>query len=226
MNVRIPDLSLCFTNIYTLDLAAPPNRRHSAKPQPPTVPTSLALQTRVIDATNERERASLLASVGPKQADWHTRFARGCRCVAYTHDSDIVSYCWISFARECIGEANCDIVMPPGMAYIWDCATIPTFRGHGLYPALLRQIVAELRDAGLERFWIAAVQSNHASQQGIAKAGFRHVATVGYLRIGPWHVHWLRCNPTAPADLARLTRSIVCPRVPASNRNPEQIAHR
>ena len=48
------------------------------------------------------------------------------------------------------------IRLAPGEVYIWDCATLPAYRGQGLYPALLAHIVKELSAEGLRRAWIGA----------------------------------------------------------------------
>ncbi len=65
---------------------------------------------------------------------------------------------------------------PPGDAYIWDCATLPDYRGRGIYPALLLYILDELRADGLHRAWIGADTGSVASQKGIIRAGFQPIA--------------------------------------------------
>ncbi|MBC8075410.1 MAG: hypothetical protein H7Y32_04990, partial [Chloroflexales bacterium] len=65
-------------------------------------------------------------------------------------------------------------------------ATLPAWRGIGLYPRLLQAILAAESDTAA-RFWIAYLPENHASARGITKAGFRSVGAVvgtdGQLRL-------------------------------------------
>ncbi|WP_052888774.1 GNAT family N-acetyltransferase [Thermogemmatispora carboxidivorans] len=108
------------------------------------------------------------------------RFARGCQCyVAYLEGGKtLASYGWISFNHEEIGELELTIRLRPGRAYIWDCATLPPYRGRRLYPALLVSIARVLQEQGLRRLWIGADASNYASRRGIEVAGFQAVADV------------------------------------------------
>ena len=52
--------------------------------------------------------------------------------------------------------------------------TLPPWRGHDVYPALLQAILVEEEAT---RFWIGHDRDNEASARGIAKAGFREVGT-------------------------------------------------
>jgi GNAT superfamily N-acetyltransferase len=83
-----------------------------------------------------------------------------------------VAYGWAAGRRASIGELGLDFSIPAGNCYLWDFATLPEWRGLGIYPRLLRAILA--REAGhAERFWIGHVRENRASGHGILKAGFR-----------------------------------------------------
>jgi ribosomal protein S18 acetylase RimI-like enzyme len=88
----------------------------------------------------------------------------------------LATYGWVSFKEEWISELGLHIQLTPGEAYIWDCATLPAYRGQGLYPALLAHIALELRAEGLRRVWIGADTGSIASQKGIVRAGFQPIA--------------------------------------------------
>jgi hypothetical protein len=78
-----------------------------------------------------------------------------------------------------IGEVGANFSVPHGERYLWNFVTLPTHRGLGIYPRLLREIVnAESREA--ERFWIAYAPENHASGSGITKAGFSTLAEMSF----------------------------------------------
>jgi GNAT superfamily N-acetyltransferase len=83
-----------------------------------------------------------------------------------------VAYGWATIRRASIGELGLDFAIPAGNAYLWDFATLPAWRGLGIYPRLLQTIVAR-EAAQADRFWIGHVRENSASGHGILKAGFR-----------------------------------------------------
>jgi ribosomal protein S18 acetylase RimI-like enzyme len=111
------------------------------------------------------------------------RFAAGRRCFIADAEGTIATYGWVSEEAEHIGELERTIRLPPGDAYVWDCATLPPFRGHGLYTALLCHIVAALRRKGTRRLWIGASLDNIPSIRGFRSAGFRPVIRLTYLRL-------------------------------------------
>ena len=75
-------------------------------------------------------------------------------------DGVLATYGWVTFDQELIGELRMHIRLLPGEAYIWDCATLPEYRGLRLYPSLLWYIIGELRAQGLKRIWIGADADN------------------------------------------------------------------
>lgn len=204
MSVR-PLLHLSLTTLYTLDLT-----RWS--PSVPLGDRAMPWHEEDLSAevvTSGQADACLLQQVaayeGVKPRDLRARCGRGSRCIALARDGEVMSFCWTSSGRERIGESECDLELPPGIVYIWDCATLPPYRGRGLYSALLQHIVAELQRASYQRVWIGSSWSNHASRRGIVKAGFEHVATLTHLCLGPWRINRLVSTATASPELAQLT---------------------
>ena len=104
------------------------------------------------------------------------RLKNGRQCYTAWVEGQVAAYGWASFENEDIGELNLRIKLLQGEAYIWDCATLPAFREKLLYSALLSYILGELRAQNLCRAWIGADLDNIASQKGMARAGFQHVA--------------------------------------------------
>jgi ribosomal protein S18 acetylase RimI-like enzyme len=104
------------------------------------------------------------------------RFAAGRHCYVARVAGQLVTYGWVTFDEENIGELGLSIRLKAGEAYIWDCATVPAFRGQRLYPALLTHILRALQAEGLQRVWIGTNRDNLASQIGIVAAGFQPVA--------------------------------------------------
>jgi GNAT superfamily N-acetyltransferase len=85
-----------------------------------------------------------------------------------------VAYGWSAVSRASIGELGLEFAIPTGNCYLWDFATLPEWRGIGLYPLLLHAILRR-ESSHAERFWIGHVGGNNASMRGIVKAGFSAV---------------------------------------------------
>jgi ribosomal protein S18 acetylase RimI-like enzyme len=109
------------------------------------------------------------------------RFAAGKRCYGAWFDGTLAAYGWVTFDEERIGELGLRVRLGSGEAYIWDCATLPAYRGQRLYPALLAHITRTLRAEGFRQVLIGAETDNLASQQGFRLAGFQPVADMLHL---------------------------------------------
>jgi GNAT superfamily N-acetyltransferase len=150
---------------------------------------------------------ALAAAMGlPSSEEISRRFERGCRCYAAWVDDKIVSYGWVSFEEESIGELDLRINLLPGEAYIWDCMTLPAFRQKGLYSALLVHIRRELSEERLCRAWIGADMDNKISQLGMVRAGFHHVADLVIERIVAIRQVWVIGLPGVPEAIVAEAR--------------------
>lgn len=110
------------------------------------------------------------------------RLHLGRHCYVARVDGQLVAYGWITFDKEDIGELGLSVRLLPGEAYIWDCATLPAFRGKGLYPALLSHMLGELQQAGFRRVWIGMDVGNVSSQTGAVQAGFQPIIDILLVR--------------------------------------------
>jgi hypothetical protein len=108
-----------------------------------------------------------------------------------------VAYGWSAASEASIGEVGIRFTIPPANRYLWDFATLPAWRGRGVYPRLLQAILAA--EAGAtERFWIGHDLENIASARGIVKAGFRQVGMLYALVSGGTQL-----VPVGPVEQAR-----------------------
>ena len=130
------------------------------------------------------------------------RFATGRRCYIARVAGALAAYGWVSLVEENIGEIGLNLHLQPGEAYIWDCATLPAYRGQRLYPALLSFITGKLRDEGLQSVRIGASHDNVPSHKGMQLAGFQPVADL-LLRN---HHLWLQGYPGVSAEMLEDTR--------------------
>jgi len=139
-------------------------------------------------------------------AEINRRLESGRQCYGAWVDGQVVSYGWVSFESEDIGELNLRIKLLPGEAYIWDCATLPAFRKKLLYSALLNYSLSELRAQNLCRAWIGADHDNLASQKGMARAGFHHVADLVIERVLAMRQVWVIGLPEVPESIVAEAR--------------------
>lgn len=115
------------------------------------------------------------------------RLATGRRCMLAWVGDEIAAYGWISVRPEYISEQEREIALQANEAYIWNCATLPAFRGRRLYIALLGEILAVLRAQGVRRAWIGTALSNLPSLRAFATAGFQPALTLTFARLGRFH---------------------------------------
>lgn len=116
-------------------------------------------------------------------AEAQRRLAEGHRAYVAWMGSAPVAYGWVATRVASIGELGIDVPVPPTDRYLWDFATLPEWRGRGIYPHLLQAIVRrEAQDA--ERCWIIAAPENRASSAGIYKAGFTATAQLSFQTAG------------------------------------------
>jgi ribosomal protein S18 acetylase RimI-like enzyme len=173
---------------------------------------SISSQTEAVPPWHLSEATSALAPVLAATMGLSTvgevekRFDRGARCFAAWSNSDLVSYGWVSPGSECIGELEREIHLAPDEGYIWDCLTLPAYRGRGLYTTILRLIVNALSEQGFRRIWIGSAVSNRPSIRGFVAAGFRPVLRVVYLRVGGFSFLYSRRFRGAQAEVAEMAR--------------------
>ena len=140
------------------------------------------------------------------------RFARECHCYAGTIDGKLTAYGWVTFDEEGIGELSLNFRLKAGEAYIWDCVTLPAYRGLRLYPALLAYILGELQSLSMQRAWIGADTDNLASQSGLALVGFQPVVDVFITHVSTARQAWIRGRPGVPEQLVTDVRHALFPK--------------
>ncbi|MDQ4078122.1 MAG: GNAT family N-acetyltransferase [Chloroflexota bacterium] len=123
------------------------------------------------------------------------------RCFILQVDDQIATYGWVTHGPEHVGELERRFYIPDDEAYIWDCVTLPAWRGQRFYSALLSHILHQLHHEGTPRIWIGASRLNQPSVQGMANAGFQHVVDVTYLRLYRLSVLWFHRSPSRQRPL-------------------------
>ncbi len=120
-----------------------------------------------------------------------------------------VAYGWLSFGQEGVGELERAFRLPPGEAYVWDCATLPAYRGRHLYSALLTHLLAALAAEGVRRVWIGASLENRPSIRGFQRAGFQPALRLRYTRLAGLHGLWVSPLDGAAPALFAAARTVI-----------------
>jgi hypothetical protein len=123
------------------------------------------------------------------------------RCFILKREGQITTYGWVTYGPEAVGELERTFNLRDDEAYVWDCGTVPAWRGQRCYSALLSQIVHQLHCEDTPRIWIGASRQNAPSVQGIANAGFELVLDLIYRRFYPVKMLWFQPAPSAPPHL-------------------------
>jgi GNAT superfamily N-acetyltransferase len=132
---------------------------------------------------SERDVNVLVGLANMEQSEVEERLDAGHRAYVARLEGTPVSYGWVATLSASIGELDIAFALTPCDRYLWDFATLPEWRGRGLYPRLL-QAILEQESADGRRFWIINAPENGASEAGIAKAGFGLVSDLAF---GPDH---------------------------------------
>jgi GNAT superfamily N-acetyltransferase len=140
----------------------------------PVFPPLAGLQVRAAGDLKQQahiNNISLLEASARRQSG-HTPY------VAYL-DAQPAGYGWVATRESSIGELSLNFSLPPDNRYLWDFATLPGFRGRGIYPRLLQGI---LQQEGKEAdcFWIIHAPENLPSRVGIDRAGFEPVGQLSF----------------------------------------------
>jgi hypothetical protein len=94
------------------------------------------------------------------------------------HDKKLAHASWIIPAEAC--KARYDFI-PKGNYIIGPCRTSSCYKGQGIFPFVLQQLVSCL--PGRQECWIFANEDNIASLKGISKAGAKKVGTFVHTRV-------------------------------------------
>lgn len=119
------------------------------------------------------------------------RLQSGRRCFILRTEGQIITYGWVTQGVEYVGELDRQFNFHNDEAYVWDCGTVPAWRGQRCYSALLSQMIYRLHDEKISRIWIGASRLNQPSIRGFANAGFKPVVDCTYRRFFSLALMWI-----------------------------------
>ncbi|HYF93387.1 MAG TPA: GNAT family N-acetyltransferase [Symbiobacteriaceae bacterium] len=115
---------------------------------------------------------------------WEDRWSGGDTCYGAWVNGVCIHHSWVTSRNSLIGEVHGWLKVGPGEAYVYDCYTSASWRGQGVFPAVLSHIGRTLSAAGAARIWIAVEHENRSSIRAIERAGFALAGEVIYHRHG------------------------------------------
>jgi RimJ/RimL family protein N-acetyltransferase len=103
-------------------------------------------------------------------------------CFIAVSGAGIAGFAWVGRCRLRIDEINYNYPLSADEIFIFDCFVCPQFRGQGIYPQMIRSVLACYRQqlTGIRVAYIAVSSVNRASIRGIRKAGFREFSRIRY----------------------------------------------
>jgi GNAT superfamily N-acetyltransferase len=146
-----------------------------------TLPKLSPLADFAVTTTDNRAIIHQVTNLAPSEIE--RRLAGGHRPYLGLIGGKPVAYGWLATRQADIGELKLTFRLPAQHRYLWDFATLPAWRGRGIYPHLLQAILGHATSqAGY--FWIIHAPENGPSRSGIRKAGFTSVGQLSLDRTG------------------------------------------
>ena len=140
-------------------------------------------------------------------AEVRRRLDEGQQCFAVWHDRRIIHAAWAVTGRARIEYLSTEITLAPDEVCSYDVFTSPAFRGLGVSPARLLEMVRYFRDRGYRCLLGAILPENRSSLREGEKVGWdRRIGVIGYIGLGPWRHVFRRiergASPSGRAGLA------------------------
>lgn len=119
-------------------------------------------------------------------------FVDGFECHVLRRDGRIVSACWSTARPQWASYLGMTMPLAGGDVHLTDAWTHPDYRGHAYAHLLCLHQLRHFRDRGFRRAVRSTVPENRSALRVHAKSGFRPVALLGVVRIGPWRREFRR----------------------------------
>lgn len=135
-------------------------------------------------------------------AEAHARLAEGQKCFVVRLERKIIHSGWAAVGSVWIRHIAQRITLAPDEVYTYESYTAPAYRGLNLAGAKIVHIARLFHAAGYRRLKCIVVPENTSGLQPVLKMGYRPLAIIGQIQIGPWrHNFWRELSPTAVEKL-------------------------
>ena len=147
----------------------------------PPLPDALSLLVRRAD---EKDFAHFRSMPYPflRHAQFYDRFGID-ECYLAFSQGEIAHIAWVYYPDQLKKHPTPFRILRADEAAIANCVTIPQFRGKGVYPAVVRTLLEDLKKRGYRHCYMYIEVDNVASQRGVSKLGFRPAGKSWRLRL-------------------------------------------
>ncbi len=121
------------------------------------------------------------------ESEIQRRLHRGQFCMIAKVDGNIVHYSWVTREVQQADEIESTLQFQPGCFYIYNCRTLKKFRGLGIFPSVLGQIIHETKARGASKAYALVTSMNHASKRSFSKLHFLPEREFRVTRILFWY---------------------------------------
>ncbi len=137
-----------------------------------TLPDLPPLQSFSVHISTDKVLISKMNDISLQEVD--ARMQNGNHAYIAFLEETPVAYGWVATQRAGVREIGLSFTLPPHNSYLWDFQTLPEWRGRGIYPHFLQEILRQEMHL-VERFWILYKPGEIAAEKSIRKAGFLFV---------------------------------------------------
>ncbi len=109
------------------------------------------------------------------------------------HQGNIIGYVKIGYGEVYIMDFDMSVYFPRGTALIYDTYIVPDFRGLGVAPFLITDVMRSLKERGYQRVLCHIRTENLASISAYTKCSFEELKHVWYFRL--FGKKWFSTHP-------------------------------
>jgi GNAT superfamily N-acetyltransferase len=114
------------------------------------------------------------------------RWREGGQCCVARLGDRVVAAAWSRPGQGAGAWIDYEFTLAPDEIYLHDAYTDEAWRGRGIAHVLCVWQLAHLRGQGFRRALRATVVENAAALRAHGKSGFRPIAAITHVRLGPW----------------------------------------
>jgi hypothetical protein len=100
------------------------------------------------------------------------RLNDGQKCIIAEHEGNIIHYSWLTSKNEYAGEIEKVIPVAASERYLFNCRTLASARGRGIFPAVIVRALDEARGSGASRVITLVSTNNSSSLRAFSKMAF------------------------------------------------------
>lgn len=110
-------------------------------------------------------------------------------CYVAMKEDEVAGYGWVAREQLFLDSVEKDFKLKKEEVFIHSCYVLQKFRGFGIYPAMLSNILQDCKEEGIKSVFIGVDSSNNGSKRGIEKAGFEYWETLKFLKLAGFRKH-------------------------------------